>query len=141
MLGVILLTLVASALGAPTTPAGGSTTRDLIAAGTSSFNALDKNKNGHVEVSEFLISFDKSDTNHDNEMSIQEYVQYRHATKTFTQALYKFLDTDHDGSVSRAEMIRLFRLYDGNKDGIVTLPEFIRGYLKIMDIVAKNLSQ
>ncbi|XP_071097514.1 calmodulin-4-like isoform X2 [Haliotis cracherodii] len=139
MLGIILLTVVASALGAPATPL--PTMPDLTAAMTTSFNSFDLNKNGHLELSEFYALFDTFDTNHDHEMSIQEYIQSTNVTATIARAVFKFLDKNHDNSFSRTETNGIFRIYDTNNNGVITFEEFTREYKKIANELFKELSQ
>ncbi|XP_046547900.1 uncharacterized protein LOC124257800 [Haliotis rubra] len=140
MLGIILLTLVAGALAAPmTTPSGPTTTLDLVAVITTAFNTLDADKNGQVDLAEFYKAFDKFDTNDDHEMSLQEYVTNTNVSQSVAQLVFKFFDKDHDGSVDRAETNDVYKLYDTNKNGVITIQEFIREYTRIYDAIIVGL--
>ncbi|XP_046371221.2 calmodulin-like [Haliotis rufescens] len=142
MLGIIVLMLVASALGAPTTPAPGSaTTLDLAAIITTAFNSLDVNNNGQVELSEFYSVFDKYDTNNDHEMSIQEYIQNTNVTAAIAKEVFKFIDKDNDDSINRSETNGIFKMYDTNDNGVITIQEFISVYTRIYNDILKDLYQ
>ncbi|XP_071097510.1 calcineurin subunit B type 2-like isoform X1 [Haliotis cracherodii] len=139
MLGIIVLTLLAGALSAPTTQPGASTTLDLLAIITTSFNAVDADSNGQLEVSEFYKIFDKYDTDHDHKLTIHEYVSGTQANKAVAREVFKFVDHDHDNVLTRGETNRVFRIYDTDHDGTITIREYIHEYKTVYQHVIKDL--
>ncbi|XP_067660738.1 uncharacterized protein [Haliotis asinina] len=140
MLGIILLTLVAGALAAPmTTTAVPMTTPDLVAVITTAFNTIDADRNGQVDLSEFYSAFDRFDTNHDHIMSLQEYMANTNVSLSIAQLVFKYIDKDHDGNVDRAETNDIFKLYDTNKNGVITIQEFIAEYTRIYNTIIADL--
>ncbi|XP_046547903.1 uncharacterized protein LOC124257804 [Haliotis rubra] len=133
MLCIIVLTVLAGALGAPTTQPGASTTLDLLAIITNSFNHVDADSNGQLDVSEFYKVFESYDTNHDHKMSIHEYVHGTNTNKAIAQEVFKFVDHDHDDVLTRADTNRIFRTYDTNHDGTITINEYIHEYKTIYE--------
>ncbi|XP_071096296.1 calmodulin-4-like [Haliotis cracherodii] len=143
MLCIITLSLLAGAFAAPTTTSPPSTAEaaQLIAFFKQIFNTLDDNKNGHIEVAEMYKAFDDDDTNNDHILSMAEFTTGATTQRKFLEAVFKTLDTDHDGTLSRQITSNMFKLLDENNDGLVDLKEFVNQYSKIYVLVLKSLQQ
>ncbi|XP_046564036.1 calmodulin-4-like [Haliotis rubra] len=137
---IISLSLIAGALAAPTSPLPSSTAAaaQLTSFFKQIFNSLDDNKNGHIEVVEMYKAFDDDDTNKDHNLSMDEFTAGNTTQRKFLEAVFKSMDSDHDGYISRQVTTTIFKMLDKNGDGLIDLNEFIDQYSKILSLILQD---
>ncbi|XP_067660863.1 calmodulin-4-like [Haliotis asinina] len=138
---IIVLSIIAGAFAAPTSPlpSSNAAAAQLISFFKQVFNNLDDNKNGHIEVSEMYKAFDDDDTNKDHNLSMDEFTAGETTEKKFLEAVFKSIDSDHDGSISRQVTATIFKMMDENSDGLIDLNEFVDQYSKIYALILQSL--
>jgi Ca2+-binding EF-hand superfamily protein len=100
------------------------------------FDDLDKDKDGKISKSEWQGPpqfFDRMDANHDGFIDKQEWEAWRSRAAgggagpgRITDSVLKYLDTNHDGKVSRDEFAKITQIFDAldkNHDGALTAEE------------------
>ncbi|XP_046570542.1 calmodulin-like protein 30 [Haliotis rubra] len=127
MICLFVLTFAYGALSAPTTAPNVNVTIGL----TQAFGRIDSDGSGTADVSEFLKVFDKYDLNDDGKMSKAEYIASTNAPKSFAEAVFNSIDSDHDGFILRTDVKNVIPAFDTDGDGAVSLAEFVTRYKQI----------
>ncbi|XP_046570544.1 calmodulin-like protein 30 [Haliotis rubra] len=125
MICLLVLTFAYGALSAPTGAP------DMATTFKQAFSRIDSDGSGTADVSEFLKVFDHYDLNHDGKMTMAEYIAGTNAPKSVAQAVFKNIDSDHDGFVLRTDVNNVIPAFDTDGDGEVSLAEFVNVYTKI----------
>ncbi|CAL1543421.1 unnamed protein product [Lymnaea stagnalis] len=94
------------------------------------FLDVDTNVDGQITKQEIDASFRIYDTNHNNRVSRQEYINHIDANTPslhpLSQALYDIYDVDSDDQLDQHDFENLLALMDGDASGSVSHFEFVR---------------
>ena len=132
----LLISLPALAAPGDSEPAKAPPARERPASTTSGLMRYDTNKDGFVDRKEWSAGqdarFNLLDTNHDGKLTKDELFVGNGVPPTDRQlqsqvTYFRLLDSDKDGTVSKAEFMALaernFGRCDLDKDGRITVPE------------------
>lgn len=109
----------------------------VISAVDASFEALDHNHNGIMELNEFEESYYRLDTNHDHMITESEYTAGS-PDHQFSAAVFKQLDYDKKGYLERGDAYGQFSIMDTSGDNIVSRAEFDTYFVKLILAAAEN---
>jgi Ca2+-binding EF-hand superfamily protein len=106
---------------------------------------MDKNKDKKISRDEFPGPpqfFDRIDENHDGFIDEAEYKKFREriangGSQRLSEMMLKYLDTDHDGKISRAEFTAIMQIFDSldkDHDGFLSQEELGRFFQVLNDV-------
>ncbi|XP_025102920.1 uncharacterized protein LOC112569347 [Pomacea canaliculata] len=129
---IILICLLAAVLG------------DDNQSDRKSFNGLDENRDGFIQLPELLSRFDEIDTNNDGNVTLDEGL----ASKPREMSLKEFLayfdfydkqDGAADQMVSKIAVLLSFVTMDANNDGKISFKEYKKSHLQLLSGIKEKI--
>ncbi|WAR30669.1 hypothetical protein MAR_033211 [Mya arenaria] len=106
---------------------------DLTQLVNTQFNKLDADGNGELSMAELHALETFEDTNHDGNVTLQEYMDAFNLPMEVAQPIFNVYDKNHDGVIPENFLADYYHLLDKDTDGIVTMHEYDKYVVTLME--------